>query len=78
MLRPRKFARWPILEESNGGNTFGANRANVFCRGTKDCALFASEVIAIYPITPASPTGERDDDWAAQSSTRWYGQGRSN
>ena len=28
-------------------------------------AHMASEVIAIYPITPASPMGELADDWSA-------------
>ena len=75
MLRPRKFTRvaYSGRLQSNGANTSAANRANVFCRGTEDCVLFASEVIAIYPITPASPTGEHAGDWAAQGSTRLYG-----
>src|SRR5580765_6866933 len=31
-----------------------------------------SEVIAIYPITPASPIGEHADDWAAANRpNRW-------
>ena len=33
-----------------------------------------SEVIAIYPITPASPMGEHCDDWAAAGVTNLWGQ----
>ena len=36
------------------------------------CPLSLSEVIAIYPITPASPRGEHAADGAAQGSTRIY------
>ena len=31
-------------------------------------AYHASEVIAIYPITPASPMGELADEWAARGN----------
>ncbi len=35
-------------------------------------AYALSEVIAIYPITPASPMGEYADDWAAAGRpNRW-------
>ena len=35
-------------------------------------AYALSEVIAIYPITPASPMGEHADDWAAAGRpNRW-------
>ncbi|RPI11877.1 MAG: hypothetical protein EHM63_00835, partial [Actinobacteria bacterium] len=35
-------------------------------------AYALSEVIAIYPITPASPMGEHADDWAAaHRPNRW-------
>ena len=35
-------------------------------------AYALSEVIAIYPITPASPMGEHADDWAAANRpNRW-------
>ncbi len=33
-----------------------------------------SEVIAIYPITPASPMGEHCDDWAAAGRRNLWGQ----
>jgi pyruvate-ferredoxin/flavodoxin oxidoreductase len=33
-----------------------------------------SEVIALYPITPASPMGEHCDDWAAAGLTNRWGQ----
>ena len=33
----------------------------------------ASEVIAIYPITPASPMGESADTWSAQGRTNLWG-----
>ena len=32
-----------------------------------------SEVISIYPITPASPMAEHCDDWAAQSRPNMWG-----
>ncbi|MGZ4730326.1 MAG: hypothetical protein ACXWB2_21645, partial [Acidimicrobiales bacterium] len=33
-----------------------------------------SEVIALYPITPASGMGEHSDDWAAAGVTNLWGQ----
>jgi pyruvate-ferredoxin/flavodoxin oxidoreductase len=36
-------------------------------------AHLASEVIAIYPITPASPMGEWADDWSARGRTNLWG-----
>jgi pyruvate-ferredoxin/flavodoxin oxidoreductase len=36
-------------------------------------AYQASEVIAIYPITPASPMGEFADEWAAKGKTNIWG-----
>jgi pyruvate-ferredoxin/flavodoxin oxidoreductase len=33
-----------------------------------------SEVIALYPITPASPMGEHSDDWAAAGTANRWGQ----
>src|SRR5690242_21899759 len=36
-------------------------------------AYRASEVIAVYPITPASPMGELSDDWAAASRPNLWG-----
>ncbi len=36
-------------------------------------AYLASEVIAIYPITPASPMGELADEWAAQGKPNLWG-----
>ncbi|MFZ5484615.1 MAG: pyruvate:ferredoxin (flavodoxin) oxidoreductase [Pseudomonadota bacterium] len=36
-------------------------------------AYLASEVIAIYPITPASPMGEWSDEWAAQGRVNLWG-----
>ena len=30
-------------------------------------AYALSEVVSIYPITPASPMGEHADDWAAEA-----------
>jgi pyruvate-ferredoxin/flavodoxin oxidoreductase len=32
-----------------------------------------SEVIAIYPTTPASPMGELADAWSSQSRTNLWG-----
>ena len=36
-------------------------------------AYALSEVVAIYPITPASPMGEAADDWAAAGRTNLWG-----
>jgi pyruvate-ferredoxin/flavodoxin oxidoreductase len=36
-------------------------------------AYRASEIIAIYPITPASPMGELADEWAARGDTNLWG-----
>jgi pyruvate-ferredoxin/flavodoxin oxidoreductase len=36
-------------------------------------AYRASEVIAIYPITPSSPMGELSDEWAAQEKPNLWG-----
>jgi len=37
-------------------------------------AYALSEVIAIYPITPASPMGEHADDWATARKENLWGQ----
>ncbi len=37
-------------------------------------AYAASEVVAIYPITPASPMGELSDDWASARRKNVFGQ----
>ena len=36
-------------------------------------AYAASEVIAIYPITPATPMGEMADEWASQKKLNILG-----
>ena len=50
--------------------TMDANEAvaNVACR--------ASEVIAIYPITPSSPMGEWADQWASEAVPNAWGASR--
>ncbi|MBI4613315.1 MAG: pyruvate:ferredoxin (flavodoxin) oxidoreductase, partial [Planctomycetes bacterium] len=37
-------------------------------------AYLASEVVAIYPITPASPMGEFADEWASQGKKNLWGE----
>lgn len=37
-------------------------------------AYRSNEVIAIYPITPASPMGEHADAWSAQGRKNVWGQ----
>ena len=37
-------------------------------------AYLLSEVVAIYPITPASTMGEHADDWAAAGRPNLWGQ----
>ncbi len=39
-----------------------------------EIAYAASDVIAIYPITPSSPMGERADEWAAARRPNRWGQ----
>jgi len=36
-------------------------------------AHLCSEVVAIYPITPASPTGEQADAWSAEGKKNLWG-----
>src|SRR5271169_4997755 len=51
-------------------------RRNVTVDGNEAAASIAhrlSEVIAIYPITPASPMGELADAWSAQGRTNIFG-----
>ena len=42
--------------------------------GAASIAYRASELIAIYPITPASPMGELADAWAAHKKSNLWGQ----
>jgi len=51
-------------------------RATAMVDGNEACASVAhrlNEVIAIYPITPASPMGELADDWSARRRTNVWG-----
>ena len=51
-------------------------RPNVTIDGNEAAAYVAyhtSEVIAIYPITPASPMGELADEWAARGESNIWG-----
>ena len=51
-------------------------RKTVIVDGNEAAAFIAhrlSEVIAIYPITPASPMGELADAWSAQGRTNIFG-----
>ncbi len=53
-----------------------ANVSNVVIDGNEAAARVAyaaSEVIAIYPITPASPMGESADAWSASGRTNLWG-----
>jgi pyruvate-ferredoxin/flavodoxin oxidoreductase len=53
------------------------NRQWACVDGNEAAALVAyalSEVIAIYPITPASPMGEYADDWATAGKKNLWGQ----
>ena len=52
------------------------NRRKVTIDGNEAAAYVAyhaSEVIAIYPITPASPMGEFADEWAAKGKQNVWG-----
>ena len=51
-------------------------RAKVIFDGNEAAASVAhraSEVIAIYPITPSSPMGESSDEWAAKGYQNIWG-----
>ncbi|HYU56956.1 MAG TPA: pyruvate:ferredoxin (flavodoxin) oxidoreductase, partial [Actinomycetota bacterium] len=51
-------------------------RRRICVDGNEAAALVAyalSEVIAVYPITPASPMGEHADDWAAAGRPNLWG-----
>ncbi len=54
-------------EESSGFATVDGNEA------AADVAYQTNEVIAIYPITPASPMGELADAWSAQGRRNIFG-----
>ncbi len=70
-----------ILTISNGAATETADiprgsAATVTLDGNEAATLIAyllSEVIAIYPITPASPMGELADLWAAEGRPNLWG-----
>jgi pyruvate-ferredoxin/flavodoxin oxidoreductase len=52
------------------------SREKITIDGNEACAYAAyhtSEVIAIYPITPASPMGEFADEWSAKGKTNIWG-----
>jgi len=52
------------------------DRATITVEGNEAAALIAhlvSEVIAIYPITPASPMGELADHWTARGRKNLFG-----
>jgi pyruvate-ferredoxin/flavodoxin oxidoreductase len=54
----------------------GVHRARITVDGNEAAARVAhalSEVIAIYPITPASPMGEFADTWSAAGRTNLWG-----
>ena len=53
-----------------------ANRAFIMVDGNEAAAAIAhlnSEVIAIYPITPASPMGELADHWTSRGRKNIFG-----
>ncbi len=53
-----------------------ATQHTVMLDGNEAVARIAhllNEVIAIYPITPASPMGEHSDDWSAAGQTNLWG-----
>jgi pyruvate-ferredoxin/flavodoxin oxidoreductase len=58
-------------------DTQSTRRANLLCMEGNDAAAHvayrASEVIAIYPITPSSGMGELSDAWAAQGIPNLFG-----
>jgi pyruvate-ferredoxin/flavodoxin oxidoreductase len=52
------------------------NRPQITIDGNEAAAYIAykvNEVIAIYPITPASPMGEHADQWAAAGEKNIWG-----
>ena len=55
------------MTESIGSRTLDANEA------VADVAYRLSEIIAIYPITPASPMAEYADGWSADARPNLWG-----
>ena len=52
------------------------NQTMLMIDGNQAAAIVAhklNEIIAIYPITPASPMGEAADEWSAQGQTNLWG-----
>ncbi|MGZ4791530.1 MAG: pyruvate:ferredoxin (flavodoxin) oxidoreductase [Ilumatobacteraceae bacterium] len=63
-----------VTEESSVSHHHGGSRDVVDGNeAAARIAHLASEVIAIYPITPASPMGEFADDWSAKGRTNLWG-----
>ncbi len=66
------------MERSRTSEVSGASTRQSACiDGNEAAARVAyalSEVIAIYPITPASPMGELADDWATAGKPNLWGQ----
>ncbi len=55
----------------------GSSKRKVTIDGNEACAFVAhrtNEVIAIYPITPSSPIGERADAWSAAGRRNLWGE----
>ncbi len=63
----RRAQRHPTSPGGPPAQVIDANQA------TAHVAFRASEVIAIYPITPSSPMGEHADAWAAQGQRNLWG-----
>jgi pyruvate-ferredoxin/flavodoxin oxidoreductase len=75
----RQFGFIPPSSHTVGphqGGDMPPTREKITIDGNEACAYAAyhtSEVIAIYPITPASPMGELADEWAAKGKTNLWG-----
>ena len=67
------FETEPVLQASKNLLTFGGVAATPPEEAHADIAYRASEVVAIYPITPASPMGEHADQWAADRRANLWG-----
>jgi pyruvate-ferredoxin/flavodoxin oxidoreductase len=60
------------IKMSNNQVTIDANQAAAYV------AHKLSEVIAIYPITPASPMGEWSDEWSMAGKEKYLGDSTGN
>src|SRR4051794_32580952 len=70
-----EFLRWSDVRRNGEGTAEMAQRSKCVDgnEAASRVAYALNEVIALYPITPASPMGEHADDWAAADRPNLWG-----